>query len=84
VALLPPENLRYWCSLAKVCCANQDRGHVKVQCDGCAADSPPRELMDAQLGSHPPVIYSTEERARLVFLIEATPAAPGPTRVGQR
>jgi HlyD family secretion protein len=31
----------------------------------------------------PPVIYSREERAKLVFLIEARPAHPEKFRVGQ-
>ena len=31
----------------------------------------------------PPVIYSLEERAKLVFLIEALPEKPGEFRVGQ-
>jgi HlyD family secretion protein len=31
----------------------------------------------------PPVIYSTEERSRIVFRIEATPELPSMLRVGQ-
>jgi HlyD family secretion protein len=31
----------------------------------------------------PPVIYSLEERAKLVFLIEARPESPEQLRVGQ-
>jgi HlyD family secretion protein len=31
----------------------------------------------------PPVIYSLEERSKLVFLIEARPEKPDPLRVGQ-
>jgi HlyD family secretion protein len=31
----------------------------------------------------PPVIYSLEERAKLVFLIEALPERPAEFRVGQ-
>ena len=31
----------------------------------------------------PPVIYSTEERSKLVFLIEARPQQPDRLRVGQ-
>ena len=31
----------------------------------------------------PPVIYSLEERSKLVFLIEALPVAPANMRVGQ-
>ena len=31
----------------------------------------------------PPVIYSVEERSKLVFLVEALPEKPGALRVGQ-
>jgi HlyD family secretion protein len=31
----------------------------------------------------PPVIYSREERAKLVYLVEARPARTGALRVGQ-
>ena len=37
----------------------------------------------AQAEFTPPVIYSQEERARLVFRVEAHPRAPGGLRVGQ-
>ena len=40
-------------------------------------------FVSAQAEFTPPVIYSQEERARLVFRIEATPERPGDVRVGQ-
>jgi len=57
---------------------------VKVTCDGCAADlTATVSFMSRSSEYTPPVIYSTEERAKLVFLIEARPRNPDRLRVGQ-
>jgi HlyD family secretion protein len=57
---------------------------VKVTCDGCAGDLTARVSFIARQSEFtPPVIYSLEERAKLVFLIEALPEQPGELRVGQ-
>jgi HlyD family secretion protein len=40
-------------------------------------------FISAQAEFTPPVIYSQEERARLVFRVEALPERPADLRVGQ-
>ena len=50
---------------------------VAVHCDGCRDDLFARvSFISAQAEFTPPVIYSLEERARLVFRIEALPEQP--------
>jgi HlyD family secretion protein len=57
---------------------------IAVRCDGCAGDLAARiNFISAQAEFTPPVIYSQEERARLVFRVEATPERPADLRVGQ-
>ena len=41
------------------------------------------DFISAQAEFTPPVIYSQEERARLVFRVEASPEKPEDLRVGQ-
>ncbi|HEY0439013.1 MAG TPA: HlyD family efflux transporter periplasmic adaptor subunit [Xanthobacteraceae bacterium] len=85
LALLPPGNvkLRFYVPepvLAKV--GSGDR--VRVECDGCPADLMAHVSFIARTAEFtPPVIYSLEERAKLVFLIEALPERPDAFRVGQ-
>jgi hypothetical protein len=57
---------------------------IKVSCDGCASGLIARVSFIAKQSEFtPPVIYSLEERAKLVYLIEALPEKPGEFRVGQ-
>jgi len=57
---------------------------VSVRCDGCSADVNAKVSFIASAAEYtPPVIYSLEERQKLVFLIEARPDAPDGLRVGQ-
>jgi HlyD family secretion protein len=57
---------------------------VGVSCDGCDKDLTARISFIARSAEFtPPVIYSQEERAKLVFLIEARPERPEKFRVGQ-
>jgi HlyD family secretion protein len=57
---------------------------IAVGCDGCAPGLTARvNFISAQAEFTPPVIYSLEERARLVFRIEAIPEQPQALRVGQ-
>jgi len=47
---------------------------VKATCDGCAAPIKARiNFVSRQAEYTPPVIYSREQRTRLVFLVEARP-----------
>src|ERR1700716_1884981 len=57
---------------------------VTVRCDGCTGDLTAKVSFISKTAEFtPPVIYSLEERAKLVFLIEALPTEPGNLRVGQ-
>jgi HlyD family secretion protein len=57
---------------------------VKVGCDGCAANLKARISFIASAAEFtPPVIYSRDERSKLVFLVEALPEKPQEFRVGQ-
>lgn len=57
---------------------------VKVTCDNCAADLTARIYFIATTAEYtPPVIYSLDERNKLVYLIQARPARPDALRVGQ-
>jgi HlyD family secretion protein len=57
---------------------------VTVHCDGCRSDVPARVTFISRTSEFtPPVIYSVDERSKLVFLIEARTEQPGDLRVGQ-
>lgn len=85
VSLLPPDNVRvrFFVPQAKLPAIHiGDR--VSISCDGCASDLVARvSFISAQAEFTPPVIYSQEERARLVFRVEATPERPADLRTGQ-
>ena len=85
VALLPPGNLKVRFYVPETVLAHIAYGDtVKVNCDGCAGDLAARVKFIARKSEFtPPVIYSTEERSKLVYLIEAWPNDPGALRVGQ-
>jgi HlyD family secretion protein len=85
VSLLPPENVkvRFFVpqdALARVAI----NGVVFVSCDGCAPGLTGGVSFIAQQAEYtPPVIYSLEERSKLVYKIEARPDRPQFLRVGQ-
>ena len=57
---------------------------VRVTCDNCAADLTAKIYFIATSAEYtPPVIYSLEERNKLVYLIQARPNRPDALRVGQ-
>src|SRR5262249_41348422 len=57
---------------------------VAVRCDGCRGDISARISFIARSSEYtPPVIYSVEERSKLVFLVEARTDDPQGLRVGQ-
>ena len=57
---------------------------VTIRCDGCKADVAAKVTFISRTSEFtPPVIYSLDERAKLVFLIEARTETPGELRVGQ-
>jgi len=85
VAILPPGNLkiRFFVPQAVLPTISYDQT-VGVSCDGCEAGLTAKVSFIARTAEYtPPVIYSLEERAKLVFLIEALPEHPEKFRVGQ-
>jgi HlyD family secretion protein len=85
VALLPPGNLKVRFYVPEAMLPKLSAGDlVRVSCDGCASDLVARVSFISRTSEYtPPVIYSLDERAKLVFLIEALPERPEALRVGQ-
>ena len=76
VNLLPPQNIRVRFFVPEPAIGALRVGQkVNVSCDGCAAPIAATIMfISPQAEYTPPVIYSKENRAKLVFLIEARPA----------
>jgi HlyD family secretion protein len=85
LSLLPPGNVRVRFFVPQAELPKVKLGEpIGVRCDGCADGLVARvNFISAQAEFTPPVIYSQEERARLVFRIEAIPERPADLRVGQ-
>ena len=85
ISLLPPGNVRVRFFVPQAVLPKVNIGdRIAVTCDGCAGDiAAIVNFISVQAEFTPPVIYSQEERARLVFRVEATPEHPEGLRVGQ-
>jgi HlyD family secretion protein len=85
MALLPPQNLKFlFFAPEPVLPAIKYGETVAVSCDGCEKGLTAKVTFIARSAEYtPPVIYSLDERAKLVFLIEARPDQPEKFRVGQ-
>ena len=85
ISLLPPGNVRVRFFVPQAVLPKVKHGDlIAVSCDGCAGDIVARvNYISVQAEFTPPVIYSQEERARLVFRVEAIPEHPENLRVGQ-
>ena len=85
LALLPPGNLKVRFFVSEALLPQIKIGEtVTITCDGCAADLAAKVSFIARQSEFtPPVIYSLDERSKLVFLIEARPERPEALRVGQ-
>jgi HlyD family secretion protein len=85
IALLPPGNIKIRFFVAETLLPRLSIGDkVEVHCDGC--DAPVQaaiSFISRYAEFTPPVIYSREERNKLVYLIEARTPDVGPLRVGQ-
>ncbi|MFL4971618.1 MAG: HlyD family secretion protein [Xanthobacteraceae bacterium] len=85
LAILPPANvkIRFFVSETRLPqIAIGDR--VRIRCDGCAGELEARVSFMSRTAEYtPPVIYSQEERSKLVFMIEARPEHGEDFRVGQ-
>jgi HlyD family secretion protein len=85
LAVLPPGNLKVRFFVPQAVLPQIAYGDVVgIRCDGCEKNLTARVSFIARQSEFtPPVIYSLEERAKLVFLIEALPDKPDALRVGQ-
>ena len=85
VAILPPGNMkvRFFVNEAALPTIALD-DTINIQCDGCPSGLTARVSFIARTAEFtPPVIYSLEERNKLVFMVEALPEKPEILRVGQ-
>jgi len=75
VSLLPPGNIFVRFFVPQAALASVHRGdRVAIRCDGCAREfTATISFISPQAEYTPPVIYSEESRAKLVYLIEARP-----------
>lgn len=85
VALLPPQNLKMRFFAPEPVLPQIKYGQkLAVSCDGCEKGLTTTVSFIARSAEYtPPVIYSLDERAKLVYLIEARPDQPEKFRVGQ-
>jgi HlyD family secretion protein len=85
LSIMPPGNMkiRFFVpetDLAKLAIGDE----VRVTCDACASDLTAKIYFIATTAEYtPPVIYSLDERDKLVYLIQARPSRPDQLRVGQ-
>ncbi|MGY3534726.1 HlyD family secretion protein [Bradyrhizobium embrapense] len=85
LSIMPPGNmkLRFFVpetELPKLALGDE----VRVTCDNCANDLTAKIYFIATTAEYtPPVIYSLDERNKLVYLIQARPSRPDSLRVGQ-
>jgi HlyD family secretion protein len=85
LSIMPPGNmkLRFFVpepELPKLAIGDE----VRVSCDNCAGDLTAKIYFIATSAEYtPPVIYSLDERNKLVYLIQARPSGPDSLRVGQ-
>ncbi len=85
LSIMPPGNIkvRFYVpepDLPKLAIGDE----VSISCDNCAADLTAKIYFIATSAEYtPPVIYSLDERDKLVYLVQARPARPDVLRVGQ-
>jgi HlyD family secretion protein len=79
VSLLPPGNLKLRFFVPETVVGSLKVGRpLQAACDGCSAVIQAHiSFISRQAEYTPPVIYSRDERNRLVFLVEAVPDAAG-------
>jgi HlyD family secretion protein len=85
LAILPPGNLKVRFFVNEAMLPKLKLGDaVSVTCDGCENAIPAKITFIARSSEFtPPVIYSMDERSKLVFMIEARTTTPERLRVGQ-
>jgi HlyD family secretion protein len=85
LSIMPPGNVKVRFFVPQALLPKIQIGErVLVHCDGCDKGLAARvSFISTQAEFTPPVIYSLDERARLVFRIEALPEHPEQVRIGQ-
>jgi HlyD family secretion protein len=84
VSILPPGNIKVRFFVAETALPTVALGDtVQVICDGCQPVVAKVTFIARSAEYTPPVIYSLEERNKLVFMVEARTDTPGNLRVGQ-
>jgi HlyD family secretion protein len=85
LSLLPPNNIKIRFFVPETLLPKISLGQpVEIHCDGCKANVPARVTFISRTSEFtPPVIYSLEERSKLVYLVEARTGEPSELRVGQ-
>lgn len=83
VAILPPENVKVRFFVPQSRLASVEVGRrVSIACDGCAPGLEATVSFVAPQAEYtPPVIYSKDNRARMVFLVEARPEPQAAARL---
>jgi HlyD family secretion protein len=83
VTLLPPNNIKVRFFVPEKILGSMRVGQsVSVRCDGCPEPvAAAISYISSQAEYTPPVIFSRENRAKLVFLVEARPATDEATRL---
>jgi len=83
VRLLPPANVKVRFFVPESLVGSLAAGRaVAIRCDGCGAEvSASLDYVAPQAEYTPPVIYSNETRSKLVFMVEARPAAADAKRL---
>jgi len=85
LSILPPGNMKIRFYVSEVDLPKLSIGEeVRVSCDNCSADLTARIYFLSTTAEYtPPVIYSLDERNKLVYLVQARPSRPDALRVGQ-
>ncbi|TAM39872.1 MAG: HlyD family efflux transporter periplasmic adaptor subunit [Burkholderiaceae bacterium] len=83
VQLLPPQNVKVRFFVPETIVGALAPGRaLAIHCDGCAADVPAKITYIANKAEYtPPVIYSNENRAKMVFMVEAHPSVADAARL---
>lgn len=82
VSLLPPGNVKIRFFLPEPLLGRVRIGQpLRVSCDGCSPIAATVSFVSPQAEYTPPVIYSKDNRTKLVFLIEAKPAKEDAARL---
>ena len=82
-SLLPPANVKARFYVPETVVGSLAPGKaVEIRCDGCAAPIAAQvSYISSQAEYTPPVLYTREQRGKLLFLVEARPSAADGTRL---